>query len=186
MCAQWCSGFYQTFFKLIFTSITWKKKGQKSQSLSPPATITHMQLWCELILDLNFFNNQQVMQHTQWREGILLFCPMTKIPSPACRHDMGCVVSRNSPTRSFIMELHFTLADGAKKGLSHYWHLKVRGKIPLGEASTEVCSFSHFGPSLFMQSTLTNIAFPSQPQNYLAYLVRSSRSCFCGSFICWN
>lgn len=37
-----------------------------------------------------------------------------------------------------------------------------------------------------MQSTLSNITFPCQPQNYLAYLVRSSRSCSCGNFFCWN
>lgn len=42
---------------------------------------------------------------------------------------------------------HFILSHGAKKGLPSYCHLNLRGKIPLGEPSTENCSFFHFGPS---------------------------------------
>lgn len=53
---------------------------------------------------------------------------------------------------------HFTLSDGAKKGLPS--HLNLRGKIPLGEASTESCSFSHFGPFFVHAKHIIKHHFP--------------------------
>lgn len=50
-------------------------------------------------------------------------------------------------THLYHCGVSFTLSDGAKKGPPRYWHLNLRGKIRLGETSTESFHFSHLGPS---------------------------------------
>lgn len=91
------------------------------------------------------------------------------------------------------VEFHFTLFKCGKNVLSIHFHvidILIREEgTPFEEMLTGSWSLTHLGPSFACAQHTSEHGFcqhTSQPQNYLAYLAGSSRSCFCGSFICWN